>query len=72
VIIQQLGELNGIRFCLNYDTSDDDGCVDEIQAERDSGQITWREAGFLLHLLFKARCEFRKRLREASHGKPSI
>ena len=67
MIIQQIGERNGIKFCLNYDTSDDDGCVDEIEAERDSGQITWREAGYLLHLLFLARCEFRRRLRSDQH-----
>lgn len=70
--IQKLGELNGIRFCLNYDSSDDDGCVDEIQAERDSGQISWREAGYLLHLLFRARCDFRRIVREQKHGKPSL
>lgn len=69
MIIQQRGELNGIRFLINYDTEDDDGICEAIQEEQTAGLITWREAGYCLELVYRARVKFRKMLKSGKELK---
>lgn len=66
MIIQEKGELHGIRFLVNYDTDDDDGTVVAVQEERNAGLITWREAGYCLDLVNRARARWRKMLQEGN------
>lgn len=67
MIIQECGERNGIKFCINYDTNDDESIVEAIQEEKACGLISWAEAGYCLELVYRARVRFRRMLRNGSH-----